>query len=171
MFFYNPQRRRRQERKKPPAGKARNCFLAGSSPEGEISLPSPPPRRSGLKPSRTHRLFLVPQGFSHALHRLKTCATIMQIETSAKSHFVILSAAKDLMFPHTSEILRSLRSLRMTGAGTFAEVSNLYENSSVGRASVPASERRPGTAAPPTPAFFHLSLCPQGNDRWYETQK
>ena len=45
------------------------------------------------------------------------------IETSAKSHFVILSEAKDLVFSHTYEILRSLRSLRMTGAGTFAEVS------------------------------------------------
>jgi hypothetical protein len=31
-----------------------------------------------------------------------------------------------------------------------------YENSSVGRASVPASDRRPGTAALPTPAIFHL---------------
>ena len=28
------------------------------------------------------------------------------------------------------------------------------------RASVPASKRRPETAAPPTPAIFHLSLCP-----------
>src|SRR5664279_3874915 len=28
---------------------------------------------------------------------------------------------------------------------------------------------RPGTAAPPTPAIFHLSLCPQENDRWNET--
>jgi len=44
----------------------------------------------------------------------------------------------------------------------------LYENNSVGLASVPASERRPGTAAPPTPAIFHLSLCPQGNDRWFK---
>src|SRR3989339_1904803 len=29
----------------------------------------------------------------------------------------------------------------------------LYENSSVGWASVPARNRRPGTAAPPTPVF------------------
>jgi hypothetical protein len=42
---------------------------------------------------------------------------------------------------------------------TFLSV-DLYENSSVGRASVPASERRPGTAAPPTPAIFNFSLCP-----------
>ncbi|MBU4355915.1 MAG: hypothetical protein KJ822_11290, partial [Proteobacteria bacterium] len=33
-------------------------------------------------------------------------------------------------------------------------ITHLYENSPVGRASVPASERRPGTAAPPTPAIF-----------------
>jgi hypothetical protein len=45
-------------------------------------------------------------------------------------------------------------------------IADLYKNISVGRASVPASERRPGTAAPPTPAIFHLLLCPQGNDRW-----
>jgi hypothetical protein len=45
-------------------------------------------------------------------------------------------------------------------------IAHSYENSSVGRASVPASERRPGTAALPPPAIFHLSLGPQGNDRW-----
>ncbi len=49
---------------------------------------------------------------------------LYQAETSAKSHFVILSAAKDLVSPHSYEILRSLRSLRMTGKGTFAEVSS-----------------------------------------------
>jgi len=51
----------------------------------------------------------------------------MQIETSADSHFVILSEAKDLVFPCSYEILRSLRSLRMTSEGTFAEVSTCYE--------------------------------------------
>ena len=51
----------------------------------------------------------------------------MQLETSAKIHFVILSVAKDLVFPRIYEILRSLRFLRMTGEGTFAEVSTRYE--------------------------------------------
>jgi len=45
--------------------------------------------------------------------------------TAANSHFVILSEAKDLVFSRTYEILQSLRSLRMTGKGTFAEV--LYQ--------------------------------------------
>jgi len=44
-------------------------------------------------------------------------------ETSTNSLFVILSEAKDLVFPCIYEILRSLRSLRMTGEGTFAGVS------------------------------------------------
>jgi hypothetical protein len=48
------------------------------------------------------------------------------IETSTNSHFVILSAAKDLVFTCSYEILRSLRSLRMTGEGTFPEVSNCH---------------------------------------------
>jgi hypothetical protein len=47
-----------------------------------------------------------------------------KVETSAKSHFVILSGAKDLVSCRNYEILQSLRSLRMTGAGTFAEVSS-----------------------------------------------
>src|SRR5512139_1409394 len=46
-----------------------------------------------------------------------------QGETSAKSHFVVLSEAKDLVFSCSYEILRSLRALRMTSEGTFAEVS------------------------------------------------
>jgi len=50
-----------------------------------------------------------------------------QAETSAKSRFVILSEAKDLVFPCSYEILRSLRSLRMTGKGTFAEVSSRHQ--------------------------------------------
>jgi hypothetical protein len=37
-------------------------------------------------------------------------------------------------------------------------IARLYENSSAGRASVPASQRRPGTATPPTPAIFYLYL-------------
>ena len=41
-----------------------------------------------------------------------------KVESSAHSHFVILSGAKDLVFSRTYEILRSLRSLRMTGQGT-----------------------------------------------------
>jgi hypothetical protein len=49
---------------------------------------------------------------------------IYQSETSAKSHFVILSPAKDLVFARSYEILRSLRSLRMPGKGTFAEASS-----------------------------------------------
>jgi hypothetical protein len=58
---------------------------------------------------------------AQALHN--DCLEKFKVETSAKSHFVILSEAKDLVFSRTYEILRSLRSLRMTGAGTFAEVS------------------------------------------------
>jgi hypothetical protein len=46
-----------------------------------------------------------------------------QFENSAKSNFVTLSGAKDLVFSDTYEILRSLLSLRMTGQGTLAEVS------------------------------------------------
>jgi len=52
----------------------------------------------------------------------------MQLETSAKSHFVILSEAKDLVFSRIYEILRSLTSLRMTSEGAFAEVSTWYQN-------------------------------------------
>jgi hypothetical protein len=47
-------------------------------------------------------------------------------ETSAKHHFVILSGAKDLVFSRGYEILRSLRSLRMTSKVTFAEVFVCY---------------------------------------------
>jgi hypothetical protein len=47
---------------------------------------------------------------------------LFRVETSANSHFVILSAAKDLAGTGSYEILPSLRSLRMTGDGTFAEV-------------------------------------------------
>jgi hypothetical protein len=47
-----------------------------------------------------------------------------QIETPAKSHFVILSEAKYLVFSSLYEIIRSLRSLRMTGGGALTEVSN-----------------------------------------------
>jgi hypothetical protein len=46
------------------------------------------------------------------------------IETSTKGFFIILSAAKDLVCIHNDEMLRSLRSLRMTVERTFAEVSN-----------------------------------------------
>ena len=46
-----------------------------------------------------------------------------QLKTSAKCHFVILSEAKDLLFTGAYEIIRSLCSLRMTDAATFAEVS------------------------------------------------
>jgi hypothetical protein len=41
--------------------------------------------------------------------------------------FVILSAAKDLGFSRTLEILRSLRSLRMTGRIIVAEVSTCFQ--------------------------------------------
>jgi hypothetical protein len=44
------------------------------------------------------------------------------------------------------------------------------KNCSVGRASVPAREKRPETAALPTPAIFHLSLSQPGNDHWYNTK-
>jgi len=50
--------------------------------------------------------------------------------------------------------------LKPAATKNYLMIATLYENSSVGRASVPASDRRPGTAAPPTPAIFHLSLCP-----------
>jgi hypothetical protein len=46
-------------------------------------------------------------------------------KTSAKSLFVILSEAKDLVFTRNFEILRSLRSLRMTVERIFAELSTL----------------------------------------------
>ena len=44
----------------------------------------------------------------------------MRLEDSAQSHFVSLSEAKDLVFSRIYEILQSLRSLRMTGEGSFA---------------------------------------------------
>ncbi len=56
----------------------------------------------------------------------KFVALQKELESSSKSHFVILSEAKDLVFTYSYEILRSLRSLRMTKAGTFAEVSTWY---------------------------------------------
>jgi hypothetical protein len=49
----------------------------------------------------------------------------LELGISAKSHVVILSVARDLVFSCSYEILRSLCSLRMTGEGTFAEVSPL----------------------------------------------
>ncbi len=49
----------------------------------------------------------------------------LELETFAKGEFVILSEAKDLVFLRIYEILRSLRALRMTKMGTFAEVSTL----------------------------------------------
>jgi hypothetical protein len=57
-----------------------------------------------------------------------------EFETSAKYHFVILSEAKDLVFSRSHEILRSLRSLRMTIRVNFAEVSTLnFSSSAAGR--------------------------------------
>ena len=50
------------------------------------------------------------------------------VEKPQLSQFVILSVAKDLVLPRIYEILRSLRSLRMTGEGPFAEVSACYTN-------------------------------------------
>jgi len=49
----------------------------------------------------------------------------LELETSARSLFVILSEAKDLVFTRNFEILRSLRSLRMTFERIFAELSTL----------------------------------------------
>jgi hypothetical protein len=66
------------------------------------------------------KFFLMSPSSSHGFWR-----QLRQLETSAKSHFVILSGAKDLVLLGSYEILRSLRSLRMTGEGTFAEVSTL----------------------------------------------
>jgi hypothetical protein len=78
----------------------------------------------------------------------------LQIETSAKSHFVILSAAKDLVFTCSDEILQSLRSLRMTGEGTFTEVSNCYNGrmskAAIFHAPMP-KERAAGRAAQADP--------------------
>ncbi len=64
--------------------------------------------------------------FPGTWHLAPFCA---HLETSAKIHIVILSAAKDLVFSRTYEILRSLRSLRMTGEGTFAEVLHWFPSS------------------------------------------
>jgi hypothetical protein len=49
------------------------------------------------------------------------CFEKFKVETSAKNNVVILSGAKDLIIYGTYEILQPLRSLRMTGEGTFAE--------------------------------------------------
>jgi hypothetical protein len=53
----------------------------------------------------------------------KNIAVCLRIETYANSLFVILSTAKDLVFTHNYENLRSLPSLRMRVERTFAEVS------------------------------------------------
>jgi hypothetical protein len=73
----------------------------------------------------------------------------LRLETSAKSHFVILSEAKDLVFTYSYEILRSLRSLRMTKAGIFAEVSTWYKSALT--LSVPPLEKISGRALPVYP--------------------
>ena len=58
----------------------------------------------------------------------RTCiAKNKYFESNPQYPFVILSGAKDLALTYSYEILRSLRSLRMTKAGTFTEVSNRYE--------------------------------------------
>jgi hypothetical protein len=46
-------------------------------------------------------------------------------------HFVILSAAKNLIFSYSYEMLRLVRSLRMTGWETFAGASTWYQWSGV----------------------------------------
>jgi hypothetical protein len=56
----------------------------------------------------------------------------LEVETSAKHHFVILSGAKDLVFSRSYEILRSLRSLRMTSKVTYAEVPSCSCSRAVG---------------------------------------
>jgi hypothetical protein len=53
---------------------------------------------------------------------------VNQFEAYAKSHIVILSEAKDLIFTCIYEILRLLRSLRMTGEGPFAEFPTLLHS-------------------------------------------
>jgi hypothetical protein len=58
--------------------------------------------------------------------RIEVLNWLRQIETSAQSHFVILSGAKDLVFSRIYEILRSLRSIRMTSEGALAELSLGY---------------------------------------------
>jgi hypothetical protein len=50
------------------------------------------------------------------------------VESLTKSYFVILSGVKDLVFCRTYEILRSRRSLRMTGEGTGAEIASWHES-------------------------------------------
>jgi hypothetical protein len=59
--------------------------------------------------------------FSYQENFILTYYRYYQAETSAKSYFVILSIVKDFVFTCSHEILRSLRSLRMTGEGTLAE--------------------------------------------------
>jgi hypothetical protein len=75
------------------------------------------------------------------------------VETSAKSNFVIRSEANDLVFPCIYEILRSLRSLRMTKVGTLPSSfgSNFRKYSSRAAAAAPPllagpslPHRRPG---------------------------
>jgi hypothetical protein len=55
----------------------------------------------------------------------------MPKEALAKCLFVILSAAKDLAFSATFEILRSLRFLRMTGMETFARGSKVFSDGGI----------------------------------------
>jgi hypothetical protein len=68
---------------------------------------------------------------------------LYQVETSVKCHFVILSEAKDLVFTPSYEILRSLCSLRMTGEGTFAEISSRNQTGGTGVSPVQAQSKQP----------------------------
>ena len=51
----------------------------------------------------------------------------LQLENPANNHFVILSAAKHLVFTCIHEVLRSSRSLMRTGERTFAAVAPWFE--------------------------------------------
>jgi hypothetical protein len=67
---------------------------------------------------------LLPGGLGSATAEPRGCIEARSPdETSAKSQAVILRVAQDLVFTNSYEILRSPHSLRMTDAGTFAEVS------------------------------------------------
>jgi hypothetical protein len=86
-----------------------------------------PDRGRNPRPAETYTLARREQNdYLISLMNNFTSKQIFEFETSAKNRVVILSVAKDLVFTGSYEILRSLRSLRMTGERAFAEVSICY---------------------------------------------
>jgi hypothetical protein len=86
-------------------------------------MPSPDAERHHLPP--THGYVLVPKLSLGTPYFLANFNLAIWTRESAKSHFVILCVANDLVVTGSYGIIRSLHSLRMPGVGTFAEVASM----------------------------------------------